>query len=148
MRTFGFHRVVAPLLLAPVLSGPAVAEVEWPPVEPQAEMPRMRPVRAPRSVRPTPISDGSWRVIFRINNPDAQGMSLAGSFNGWNPAANQMQRDAQGGWSTAIFLPDGVHQYKFVADRDRWLADPINEEGVRDGHGGRRKRVGEAGGRR
>ncbi|MCP4835629.1 MAG: DUF3459 domain-containing protein [Phycisphaera sp.] len=137
MRSFGFHRIFASLLLAPVFAGLAAAEPEWPPTEARAEIPRMRPVRTPRSVRPTPISDGRWRVAFRINDPDAEGMSLAGSFNGWNPSANRMQQDAEGGWSTVIFLPDGVHQYKFVADQDRWLSDPINEEGVPDGHGGR-----------
>ena len=136
MPLLGFQRLISALALAPALASPVQAEVEWPPEEPKAEMPRIRPARTPRSISATPLSDGRWRVVFRIEGVDAERMRLAGSFNGWNPAANEMEADENGRWSTTRFLEDGTHYYKFVADQNRWMPDPINQERVPDGHGG------------
>ena len=138
MPHLGPYRITAALALVPVLtcSVPAEGARDWPPVESRAEMPRMRPARTPRSVSATPLSDGRWRVVFRIEGVETDRMRVAGSFNGWNPNADEMSQDANGRWSTALFLEDGTHYYKFVADDDRWLPDPINRDRVPDGHGG------------
>ncbi len=58
---------------------------------------------------------------------------LAGSFNDWKPDAVPMRR-TQNGWEVPLYLAEGTHTYKFVAD-GRWLADPTNKETVPDGHG-------------
>ena len=141
MPFLGFQRIVAgltlvPVLAGPVLAGPVSAAVEWPPAAPKAEMPRVRPARTPRSISAVPLSDGRWRVNFRIEGVEADRMRLAGSFNGWNPSANEMTRDENRGWTTPLFLGDGTHYYKFVADDDRWMPDPSNQRRVPDGHGG------------
>ena len=117
-------------------AGVATATAPWPPDVPVAEMPTTRAVRAPRSVRPIPLSNGRWRTTFTIEGVPAERMRLAGSFNGWNPDAGKMRRDALGRWTIVVPLDDGTHYYKFVRDDGDWMPDPLNEERVPDGHGG------------
>ncbi|MEC8319790.1 MAG: hypothetical protein VX012_00165, partial [Planctomycetota bacterium] len=117
-------------------AGVATATAPWPPDVPVAEMPTTRAVRAPRSVRPMPLSNGRWRTTFTIEGVPAERMRLAGSFNGWNPDAGEMRRDALGRWTIVVPLDDGTHYYKFVRDDGDWMPDPLNEERVPDGHGG------------
>jgi hypothetical protein len=80
---------------------------------------------------------GIWKVTFRFKPeaPDKR-VSLAGSFNGWNPEAQVMTgSDGNGIFSTTIPLGTGDYQYKFVAD-GRWLHDPKNPATEPDGHNG------------
>ncbi len=132
---FLYSRVLAVLLPMSSMAGGA-AFAEWPPDVPIAAKPEGIAARVPRSVRATPVSDGGWRVRFEIEDRSADRMRLAGSFNGWNPAAHEMTRDEVGRWSVMVPLQDGTHYYKFVRDRDQWLPDPMNRERVPDGHGG------------
>lgn len=83
---------------------------------------------------------GRWSVIFELRGaaPDAR-VSVAGSFNGWNPAANPMERMGDGACRASVQLVDGRHLYKFVVDGAKgreWLADPANAARDDDGHGG------------
>ncbi len=63
----------------------------------------------------------------------AQAVTVAGSFNGWNSSELRMQR-VPGGWIRAMYLREGTHAYKFVADRN-WILDPESKTVRPDGRG-------------
>jgi len=67
------------------------------------------------------------RVTFKLNNPDAREVFLAGSFNNWNPSARPLKKDAKGVWKTIMMLPRGTYEYRFVID-GQWIDDPDSSE--------------------
>ena len=75
-------------------------------------------------------------VQFQIAAPDAHTVAVAGSFNGWDPAALPMTRAANGTWIATIALPVGEHSYQFVLDGRQWRPDPTAHAQVEDGFGG------------
>lgn len=98
-----------------------------------------------RSVPPTPappvavaaaqLPDTVF-VRFELVAPNAHSVSLAGSFNGWQPAGVKLVRRDGGLWSATIALPIGEYEYQFVVDGDRWIPDPTAHAQVQDGFGG------------
>jgi hypothetical protein len=74
------------------------------------------------------LPDGKFKVKFAFKPAGkAKSVSVAGSFNAWKPDADPMSgTDSDGVWRLETTLPAGVHEYKFVVDGDKWLADPIN----------------------
>lgn len=78
-------------------------------------------------------------VRFELVAPAARQVSVAGTFNGWNPAATPLVRSAETGvWSATLSVPAGEHQYAFLVDGERWVADP-QAPAVDDGFGGGRR---------
>jgi 1,4-alpha-glucan branching enzyme len=76
-------------------------------------------------------------VRFVLAAPDAHQVSVAGTFNQWDPHATPLVRSAGNGvWSATITLPAGQHQYAFVVDGERWVPDPT-APAVDDGFGRR-----------
>jgi hypothetical protein len=78
-------------------------------------------------------------VQFRIRVPDAHQVQLAGTFTGWKPAVT-LTRSSGGEWTALVPLRPGVHDYAFVVDGDRWVADP-NAPQVDDSFGGTNSRI-------
>jgi hypothetical protein len=71
-------------------------------------------------------SDTVHVVRFVFSAPGARSVSLAGDFNGWSQAATPLEDlDGQGQWSVTMTLPAGRHEYAFVVDGERWVADPF-----------------------
>ncbi len=64
----------------------------------------------------------------------AKNVYLAGSFNQWRPRELAMQRTERG-WVLPLYLSEGTHAYKFVAD-GKWVTDPQNPKQLPDGEGG------------
>ena len=82
------------------------------------------------SADPTEI-DG---VRFRLGGyQQADTVSVAGEFNGWNADLNPMIRQ-DGAWGLTLPLPGGQYAYKFVVDGE-WILDPNNTNQVDDGNG-------------
>ena len=76
-------------------------------------------------------------VRFVLFAPDAQQVALAGTFNQWDQAATPLVRSGTPGvWTATLTLPAGQHQYAFVVDGARWVADPA-APAVDDGFGRR-----------
>ena len=75
-------------------------------------------------------------VRFQLIAPDAEIVSLAGSFSEWTADAYPMKREDGGVWSITLPLPVGEHQYQFVVDGERWIPDPRSHALVEDGFGG------------
>ena len=60
-------------------------------------------------------------------------VSLAGTFNAWDPEATPMVLDPETGcWSVTLELPEGEHLYKFVLDEELWEPDPDNPTTLED----------------
>jgi hypothetical protein len=74
---------------------------------------------------PVVRNDGS--VEFRISAPNAARVSLAGTFNGWDPFMTPLEEVRPGVFSRTLRLPRGEHLYYFAVDGVR-LPDPGNEE--------------------
>lgn len=66
-------------------------------------------------------SDGS--VEFAYYRPGAMTLRLVGDFSGWQPLAQQMQRDSEGWWRLRMALPPGEYRFKYLIDADQWEAD-------------------------
>jgi 1,4-alpha-glucan branching enzyme len=64
-------------------------------------------------------------ITFTLSAPEATRVFVAGSFNGWNPAATPLEPDTKGLWSLTMTLGPGRHEYRFVVD-DVWWSDPAN----------------------
>ena len=85
---------------------------------------------------PAPAA-GLVTVRFVLVAPDARQVSLAGTFNQWDPQATPLVRTgATGLWTATLTLPAGQHQYAFVVDGARWVPDP-GAPAVDDGFGRR-----------
>ena len=87
----------------------------------------------------TPKSSGVVTVRFVLVAPDARQVSVAGTFNQWDPQATPLTRTGPNGqWTATLTLPIGQHQYAFVVDGVRWVPDPT-APAVNDGFGGGRR---------
>lgn len=108
-------------LLAPALAA-AAALVLW------LGRPASPPMTAPSAV---------VVVRFVLVAPGAHQVSVAGTFNRWDPAATPLVRSGAGDlWVATLALPPGQHQYAFVVDGARWVPDPT-APAVDDGFGRR-----------
>lgn len=88
----------------------------------------------PPPVAPATDLDRSF-VQFVYVGPEAQTVSLVGSFNDWDPRANPLRRDGgEGVWSAEVSLPPGHHEYAFNVD-GRWVPDDDAPTGASDEFG-------------
>jgi hypothetical protein len=80
------------------------------------------------------VEDGAGNVnsvYFKYNytfklagHTQAQRIMVAGDFNDWN--ANELVMDKKAnGWERQLYLGDGKHEYRFMADGE-WVTDPAN----------------------
>ena len=70
-------------------------------------------------------SAGRVAVQFVLDDPAASSVSVIGDFNGWQPTAAPMRRVERGqAWTTVVLVPPGRHQYAFLVNGTRWVADP------------------------
>lgn len=87
---------------------------------------------APKRLR-MPYASGEG-IVFTCDDPSAESVFIAGSFNGWNTMSHRLSRGADGLWRITIPLAEGTYQYKFIVD-GRWTLDPANPYSVSDGAG-------------
>ena len=86
-----------------------------------------------------PASGGDVRVtfLFEVGEGQASQVFVAGSFNGWDPAAEMMNDDdGDGIYVLAKNFAPGRYEYKFV-DNGNWLTDENAAEFTDDGFGGK-----------
>ena len=79
----------------------------------------------PSRVAATVAPDTVHVVRFVFAAPDAQAVALVGDFNGWSAGSTPLARTGHGGtWSVSLPLGKGEHEYAFIVDGERWVADP------------------------
>ncbi len=70
-------------------------------------------------------SEDTGNVTFKISRlGDARLVTVAGSFNGWDPF-HTLLRKSGSTWQTSVQLSPGEYEYKFVVDGN-WMLDPKN----------------------
>ncbi len=67
--------------------------------------------------------------------PQAQSVSVAGDFNGWQPQETPLERTEDGAWTVTIQVKPGRYHYMFVVDGQEWITDPFAGEYSSDGFG-------------
>lgn len=88
------------------------------------------------SPAPTTRVDTVQLVRFVFVATDARSVALVGDFNGWDRTAVRLTRSQTGGiWSTTVQLPAGRHEYAFLVDGKRWVADPNAPSSIKDEFG-------------
>lgn len=75
------------------------------------------------------------KQTFRIIEPDAETVLLAGDFTDWKQRAIRMEKGDGGVWTTTVKLPPGTHNYLFIVDGE-WCEDPECPARVPNPHGG------------
>jgi 1,4-alpha-glucan branching enzyme len=76
-------------------------------------------------------------VRFLIVAPGASSVALVGDFNQWDVNAHHLHpAGANGVWSRSVPLTRGRHEYAFVIDGTRWVADPTATTTIADELGG------------
>jgi hypothetical protein len=85
-----------------------------------------------------PRAETTVVVRFELVAPQAREVSLVGDWNGWDPEAQRLaDPDRDGVWEIRVPLRRGQeHQYQFLVDGSRWVADPDAPLKVEDGLGG------------
>ena len=74
------------------------------------------------------------RLVYVPQDPGVSGVSVAGTFNAWNPESTTMiKRD--GVWVVQMVLPADTYEYMFVEDGQRWVTDPLAMQTRDDGFG-------------
>lgn len=81
-----------------------------------------------------PTASKAKAVRLSLHSAEARSVSIAGSFNDWQPGS--LQCDGSGKWSIELSLPPGDYEYLFVVD-DRWQTDPECAEGCPNPFGGK-----------
>ncbi len=80
-------------------------------------------------------SSKSRNVIFHLSAPEANAVTLAGDFNGWDVNSLPMKRDRQGTWKASVSLQPGKYEYRFWVD-GAWQDDPVAQERISNPFGG------------
>ncbi|PLX65874.1 MAG: hypothetical protein C0603_12935 [Denitrovibrio sp.] len=83
-----------------------------------------------------PVSVASSEIHrFVLHMPEAENISIAGSFSGWKNLEMQ-QVKGSGYWQIALPLAQGEHSYSFIVDGEKQIADPTVPARQMDDFGG------------
>ena len=78
---------------------------------------------------PAPVatrSDTIHMVRFVFVDSRASTVELVGDFNAWTKGVTRLERSAAPGvWSASVALTPGRHEYAFIINGTRWIADPL-----------------------
>lgn len=55
----------------------------------------------------------------------AKSVTLVGDFNRWGGDRTALSETASGAWSVSVPVTNGRHEYAFIVDGTRWVADPL-----------------------
>jgi len=65
-------------------------------------------------------------VRFVFVDSGAASVALVGDFNEWTRGSTQLKRSgAPGVWTVSVPLTPGRHEYAFIVNGSRWVADPL-----------------------
>lgn len=78
------------------------------------------------------------RFVLNDSGMNAKTVAVIGSFNSWKPEDAAMRFDkSTGAWVLELSLPPGDHEYMFLIDGQKLLADPSAQMARDDGFGNR-----------
>jgi hypothetical protein len=73
----------------------------------------------------SPVQVGAQTVRFSLQAPEASRVTVAGTFNNWDPFMHPMREVRPGVYSTSIRMRRGRHSYVYIVNGRRML-DPLN----------------------
>jgi hypothetical protein len=74
----------------------------------------------------SPARDTVQLVRFVFVDSGASSVALVGDFNEWTRGATELKPSgAPGVWSVSVELTPGRHEYAFIVNGTRWVADPL-----------------------
>lgn len=89
----------------------------------------------PAAIATAAAHDTVQLVRFVFADSSARTVSLVGDFNGWSRTETPLRATARAGvWAVSIPLTPGRHEYAFIVNGERWVADPLSP-GNRDEFG-------------
>lgn len=90
---------------------------------------------APAATTVAAVHDTVQLVRFVFADSSARSVALVGDFNGWARDKTPLHATARAGvWSVSVPLTSGRHEYAFIVNGRRWVADPLSP-GNRDEFG-------------
>lgn len=72
---------------------------------------------------------------YKLKPKDIKTVSIAGTFNHWNPNMNFLTKKPDGTYIIELDLPDGLHYYKFVVNGKNWYEDVKADKKLRKDNG-------------
>ena len=82
--------------------------------------------RAPAPAATAAVVHDTVNVVRFVFVGQAKTVSLVGDFNAWGAQpVSLMPTGANGTWTASVPLPSGRHEYAFIVDGKRWVADPF-----------------------
>ena len=81
---------------------------------------------APAALASAAVAPDTVHVVrFQLAAPGAHTVALVGDFNDWSRDAIVLKPgDKPGVWTASVPLSSGRHEYAFVVDGKKWVADP------------------------
>ncbi len=121
------------------LPGESAERQGWGVIQPShaVQMAAGQPLSALPGIQP--VVDYKRMVVeFYLNQTEAESVVLTGDFTGWRTDGLPLKNgEVKGLWKGEFpFSGSGVYRYKFLIDRELWLADPRNFYRESDGFGG------------
>jgi hypothetical protein len=83
----------------------------------------------PRKIDPGPLKGPPGSLSFNFRGPPGETVTVAGSFNGWDPFMYELREGPAGIYTLDIPLPPGLYQYIFFHRGQRYL-DPYNSRRI------------------
>ena len=74
------------------------------------------------------------RLVYVAPDRNIERVTVAGSFNNWNPEETVMRREG-GAWVAELVLPPQTYEYMFVENGEQWVTDPLAFQTRDDGFG-------------
>jgi hypothetical protein len=112
----------------PGTAGPDVVTTS----EPAAGSGQLARVAAAQTIAPAPLR--LVRLIYVPPDENVERVTVAGTFNGWDPESTEMQKEG-GAWVLQLVLPPQTYEYMFVEDGTQWVTDPLALQTRDDGFG-------------
>ena len=85
---------------------------------------------ASKSAAKKPVAAKAKAVQFTVRADSGAKVFLAGTFNGWDPAATPMA-EKKGVFAVSLKLAPGRYEYKYVINGE-WTADAENQDFVQN----------------
>jgi hypothetical protein len=81
-------------------------------------------IASPTVVAVGPVQDTVTFVRF-VFVGQARSVAVVGDFNAWGAKPTVLARTANDAWAASVPLTNGRHEYAFIVDGERWIADPF-----------------------
>jgi hypothetical protein len=90
-----------------------------------------------RQIQQGETEDVQRVITLRYSDPDANSVSVIGTFNGWSPENARMRKSPGGGWEITLSLRPGKYAYRFLVNNRKQVLDPECLYEEPDGYGGK-----------